>query len=71
MSVFLGSETATIDLTTLHYSRAFARYQNGDRLGAIEDLERAANLFLDRGNSPAYRKLKTILHRINTPQETL
>jgi len=45
-------------LANTYYSRGNARASQGDKLGAIADLEQAAKLYLEQGNKTEYEKVR-------------
>ncbi len=45
-------------LANTYHSRGNARASQGDKLGAIADLEQAAKLYLEQGNKTEYEKVK-------------
>ncbi len=48
-----------------YYQRGKVNLQLGDRSGAIADYHKAANLYLDRGDSKTYQQILQILDRIS------
>lgn len=55
-------------MAEVYGNRGTVRYHLGDRLGAIADLEKAAKIFSDHGNVPAYQQALTFLQTIqNSP----
>lgn len=48
-----------------YYQRGKVNLQLGDRAGAIADYHKAANLYLDRGDSKTYQQILQILDRIS------
>lgn len=47
-----------------YYHRARVNFKLGDRSGAIVDYHRAANLYLDRGDSKTYQQILELLARL-------
>lgn len=45
-------------------NRAIAKAQLGDESGAISDLEQAASLFQEQGNTEAYQQIQQVLQQV-------
>jgi tetratricopeptide (TPR) repeat protein len=60
------SQTITIDsnYAPAYYQRAKIYGKMGDRTGAITDYHRAANLYLDRGDSKTYQQILQSIDRL-------
>jgi tetratricopeptide (TPR) repeat protein len=61
------SHSLTLDpqYAPAYYQRGKVNLQLGDRAGAIADYHKAANLYLDRGDSKTYQQILQILDRIS------
>jgi tetratricopeptide (TPR) repeat protein len=68
LSAALAAFTQTLDMdinyAPAYYQRGKVSNQIGDRTGSITDYHKAANLYLDRGDSKTYQQILQILDRI-------
>ncbi|WP_260446805.1 tetratricopeptide repeat-containing serine protease family protein [Nostoc sp. 2RC] len=52
------------DFAPAYSGRGIVRYQLGDKQGAIADLQKAANLFLEQGNTEQYQKMLELIKQL-------
>jgi|GEM_PF-3713108 len=52
-------------LAPAYYNRGNVRYLTGDREGALQDLQTAANLFVQQNDTENYQRSQTLLHQLN------
>jgi tetratricopeptide (TPR) repeat protein len=68
LSAALADFTQTIDMdinyAPAYYQRGKVANQLGDRTGSITDYHKAANLYLDRGDSKTYQQILQVLDRL-------
>jgi len=50
---------------TAYQNRGFARLDSGDKSGAIQDFQKAADLYQQQGDKDSYEKAIYILRRLN------
>ncbi len=62
---FSYSLTLDLNYAPAYYQRGKVNLQLGDRAGAIADYHKAANLYLDRGDSKTYQQILQMLDRIS------
>ncbi len=62
---FSYSLTLDSNYAPAYYQRGKVNLQVGDRAGAIADYHKAANLYLDRGDSKTYQQILQMLDRIS------
>jgi tetratricopeptide (TPR) repeat protein len=61
---FSHSINLDLNYAPAYYQRAKVYAQIGDRTGAITDYHKAANLYLDRGDSKTYQQILQSIDRL-------